>query len=164
MKRALGIFIVIGLVFCFSGVASARTHKMMTYRYSQVWRTAVRFLRVDRRCPIVEKDKKDGYVLFEYRDEGKDYHGSLELVPTSKDGKKYIRVALRIEDMPTYVESLFLDKLKQKLRQDYGDAPTPQLVEAAPDKSAKKSKKEKDAEDDESEENEDQEKNDTEKE
>ncbi len=151
MKRVLRPWVVFALLFSFSGVASAGSERMMTYRYSQIWRTAVRLIRVDQRLPIVEKDQKDGYVLFEYRDQGRTYHGSFELVATVKDGKHFTRVAFRIQDKPTYVAGVLLGKLKLKLRQEYGIEPAARLVEAKPTKASKNSKKKKSAQTDESE-------------
>ena len=135
MKRSLATLIAFVLIASFSGAGHGDTKRLLTYRYSQVWRTAVRFVRVDNRFPILEKDEKDGYLLFEYREDGQVYQASLELTPTVKDGIAYVRVGLAIQDKPTYIEAVLLDHLKKKLKDEYGEAPSPKAQVAAPDPS-----------------------------
>ena len=130
MKRFISITLVLAFSLLFAAVCEARTKREMTYRYSQIWRTAIRFLRVDNRFPIVEKDRKSGYVLFEFKDGGKTYSGSLELYPVVHDGKHYMRTGLIIGGKPSYVEAVLLDKLKRKLREEYGEPPPARLVKA----------------------------------
>jgi hypothetical protein len=66
---------------------------------------------------LVEKDADAGYVLFELKDDGKVYPGALELV-TLDDGK--LRLVLRIEDRPDYMEIGMLDRLERKLTEELG--------------------------------------------
>jgi hypothetical protein len=112
-----------------SAVGNARTVRETTYRYQQIWSTAVRFLRVDNGFEIQEQDKETGYVLFSYPDAGRSLMGSLELVSMVRSNKKYITVALRIQDMPSYVEIMLVDKLVRKLKNEYGEPPAPQVVQ-----------------------------------
>ncbi len=53
-----------------TSLATARSEKTLAYPRDQVWPTAVRFLVVDERVKVLEKDADAGYVLFELRDEG----------------------------------------------------------------------------------------------
>jgi hypothetical protein len=128
MRQSIPVLFVLAITLAVAGAAEAGTKRNTTYRYGQIWSTTVRFLRVDNRFPIAEKDKKDGYILFEYKEEGHKYQGALELIPTVSSGKHYIRVSLKIANMPGYVETVFLNRLMKKLRKEYGDPPPPQNV------------------------------------
>ena len=83
----------------------------------------MRFLRVDERLKIVEKDGEAGYVLFELAQDGKTFPGALELVPVEKGGRPGVRLVLRIEDRPSYVELAMLERLERKLRAELGSEP-----------------------------------------
>jgi hypothetical protein len=72
---------------------------------------------------IVEKDREAGYVLFDLKEEGKTFRGALELVATRKDGRDLVRLILRIEDRPEYVEVGMLERLERKLRGEHGPPP-----------------------------------------
>ena len=108
--------------------AAARVDKKVTYKESIVWRCAVRFVRVDLRYKIVEKDKDTGYLLFEYLDGEKIYNGSIEILPVVQNNQKFVRVQVRIENQPSYVESLLYNKLARKLKSEYGAPPAPETV------------------------------------
>jgi hypothetical protein len=92
---------------------------------------------------IVEKDADAGYVLFDLKEEGKTFRGALELVPFEKDGRQNVRLILRIEDRPEYVEVGMLDRLERKLRGERGqpprakDAPRPPAKDVGKDAPAK---------------------------
>jgi hypothetical protein len=101
----------------------ARREATFNYPYSRVWTTAIRLLRVDFESQITEKDKDDGYFLFEFPDRGKSYAGSVELIATHKDDVESVRVVLTIQALPTYVESMLMDKLARKLVQEFGAPP-----------------------------------------
>jgi hypothetical protein len=110
--------------------AHATINRDLTYRYTQIWNGLVRFLRVDNGFQVVEKNKTAGYIMFEYREKGKTFPSSFELIPVVRDGRYYIRVGLRIADMPTYIEVVLFDKLIVKLKKDFGLPPTPKLADA----------------------------------
>ena len=103
--------------------ADARSQRDTRYAYRQVWPAAVRLLRVDVGYDIIEKDSEAGYVLFEAREEGKTFRGSLELVQLEGEGGKQVRIIVRIADRPTYDELGLLDRLERKLRDEYGPPP-----------------------------------------
>ena len=107
-------------------LAHARTSVDLPYTIDQIWSSAVRFLRVDRRFPVLEKDKDAGYILFDYVEEATKVHkASLELMPiTESNGRQATRVVLNIPDKPRHVESLLLEKLGSKAKDDLG-APAP---------------------------------------
>ena len=119
------------------GVAEARSEKTLAYERDAVWSTVVRFVRVDERLKIVEKDADAGYVLFELHEENKVFRGSLELATIAKDGRTYVRFVITVDDRPGYVETGMLERLERKLRVELGSpspAPTPKPKQDEPKK------------------------------
>ena len=110
-------------VFLGPRTADAKSQRDSAYLYRQVWPAAVRLLRVDAGYKIIEKDVESGYVLFEAKDDGKKFRGALEIAKLENEGGKRVRVIIRIEDRPSYMELSLLDKLERKLRDEYGPPP-----------------------------------------
>ena len=104
--------------------AWARSEKTLAYQRDDAWPAAVRFIRVDERLKITEKDPDAGYVLFELKEEGKTYRGSLEVMTVTIDGRTQVKFVMQIEDRPSWVEIAMLQRLERKLRAELG-APTP---------------------------------------
>ena len=74
-----------------------------------------------------------GYFLFDYKDDGRMYPGSVELVRIADQGGGSIRVVMQIPAMPSYIERMLLDKLQKKLVDEYGEpAPPPEQPEEPP--------------------------------
>lgn len=112
------------LAVCLSApTAHARREATFNYPYSRVWTTAIRLMRVDFEAQITEKDKDDGYFLFEFPDRGKSHAGSMELIASHKDDVETVRVVLTIQALPTYVESMLMERLAKKLVQEFGPPP-----------------------------------------
>jgi len=111
----------------FEDTAQARSNSESPYPVDQIWSTAVRFLRVDQRFPILEKDRDAGYILFDYVEEPTKVHkASLELVPVVQtDGRSGTKVVLTIPDKPRHVEVLLLEKLQKKALEELGAPPPP---------------------------------------
>jgi len=130
MKQTFIITIILGLFLMVSSRLEAKTTRETTYRYNQIWNSAVRFIRIDRGCKILEKDKDTGYVLFEYKHEntGSPIIASFELIETSRKNKKYLQFGMNIQAMPRYVEIMLVDKLLRKLKTDYGEPPASEQV------------------------------------
>jgi hypothetical protein len=122
--RALLAVAVLVLAAQPSGVY-ARREVTFAYPYSRVWTAAVRLMRVDFECTITEKDKDDGYFLFEYPDHGKQYPGSVELVAIKDDAGESVRVVIQVPAMPSYVEGMMMERLGRKLEQEFGPAKEP---------------------------------------
>jgi hypothetical protein len=121
MRCALALALLL-----WTGVAEARSEKTLAYQREAAWQAAVRFLRVDAKLTIIEKDADAGYVLFEYREEKKTFRGSLEVIETTRNDRKVIRFVATIEDRPQWVEVELLTKLERKLRAELGSpAPEP---------------------------------------
>jgi len=124
-----------------AGAASARSEKTLAYQRDQVWPTALRFLVVDEHLKVIEKDADAGYVVFELKDEGKVYRGSLEIMTITRDRRTTVRFVLQIEDRPDWIEVAMLTRLERKLRSELGSpAPPPAKdppKERAPDEPAR---------------------------
>ncbi len=123
MRRSL-IALVLVLALAPTAPVRASLSEEYTYTYDQMWRAAVRMVAVDFRFPITDRDPDIGYVLFDYRDQGRSYAGSLELVRThAPDGTDRVRAVVQVNAMPSYVSRMMLDHFTRKLRDDYGAQP-----------------------------------------
>lgn len=118
-----------------AGPAWARSERTLAYQREQVWPTAVRFLAVDERVKVTEKDAEAGYLMFELRDDGKTFRGSLEVMTVVRDGRTLVRFVLQIQDRPSWLELAMLSRLEVKLRAEHGSpSPPPSKPEPAPPK------------------------------
>ena len=131
--RALLIALALLLV---PDIAYARREATVGYQLSRVWTAAVRLIRVDVGCAVTEKDRHDGYLLFDYPLNGTLHSGSLEVFEVFSGGRRDVKVILQIQGMPSYVEMMLLDKLEKKLKADFGapkeQHPEPVLPPAKP--------------------------------
>lgn len=123
MRSILRSVVVVGLL-AVGGPAAARSEKTFAYERDAVWPTAVRFLIVDEKLKVTEKDAETGYALFELKEEGKTFRGSLEVMTVVVDGRTLTRFIIQIEDRPSWKEIAMMTRLKQKLRAEHG-APSP---------------------------------------
>ena len=114
--RLLGL--ALAVVLLLAGRAEARRESSLRYPYSLVWTTAVRMVRVDYESAITEKDKDEGYFLFQFAHAGKEYPGSFEVIPG--DDVSDARVVVQIPAMPSYFEQMLIDRLERKLKQEHG--------------------------------------------
>jgi len=115
------------MAFVLLAPASGQARKTDDFRhsYDQVWGAAVRLIRVDQGYAIKDRDESVGYFLFDYKDDGRMYPGSVELVRIEDQGGGPIRVVIQIPAMPSYIERMLLDKLHKKLIHEYGEPITP---------------------------------------
>jgi hypothetical protein len=118
MRRVLFVLLLLG------STALAKSDRTFKWKADRIFPTAVRFLRVDEHATIVDKDADSGYVVFDFADDGKTYHGSLEVVRVTDDPPE-VKVIIELEDRPPWMESAMLDKLEQKLHDELGDPPDP---------------------------------------
>ena len=115
--------------------AAAKSKRQASYEFKRVWPAAVRFIRVDEGHKIIEKDASTGYVLFELKEDRRTFRGALEIVKTKdSEGRSAVRLVLRLNNRPSYMEVIKLDKLLDKLKQELGEPVAPPV--AAPEKPA----------------------------
>jgi hypothetical protein len=129
--------IVVVCVVCVASIASARSEKTLGYVRDQAWPAAVRFVRVDENLKIIEKDADAGYLLFELKEDGKSFRGSLEVVDVVQDDRHEVRFVVSIDDRPSWEELQMLRRLERKLRVELGDpddAPPPPPKKKGDDK------------------------------
>lgn len=117
--------LVIAILAALASPSWARSEgRTIAYPSASVWATAVRFIAVDQRAKIVDRDHDAGYVMFEITDGGKQYRGSLEIVALTVDGNPSVKFIIDIADRPQWMELAMLKKLEQKVRAELG-APAP---------------------------------------
>ncbi|MES1209851.1 MAG: hypothetical protein ABUS79_28280, partial [Pseudomonadota bacterium] len=116
--------------------AHARSVQSVPYPAPDLWATSIRFLRVDRGFPIREKDESAGYVLFDYLEGGRSYHGALELIAAPDvDGRAGAQLVVSIPDLPHRYETGLLDRLAAKIRDERGPpVPRRKTPDGAPTK------------------------------
>ena len=111
----------------------ARAEKTLAYTRDAAWPAAVRFIRVDEGLKILEKDGDAGYVLFEIKEEGKTFRGSLEVMTVVVDGRTLVKFVMQIDERPSWVEVAMLTRLERKLRSELGTPAPPPSKKPKPD-------------------------------
>ena len=112
-------------------LALGKTTRELPYPYDATWSALVRFLRVDEKLKVVEKDIETGYLLFEVSEGKKLFRGAAELLRAA-DGRA-TRLTVRIDDRPSYMELGLIERFEDKLREELGQpAPPPPPSPPAP--------------------------------
>jgi hypothetical protein len=120
MKRLLILALLLISSLAFAGEAAV----VYPWGKDKVWPAAVRFLRIDRKLKVTEKDEAAGYVMFELQQDGKTFTGTLELARVDgEDGGEATRAELKIDRRPSYVADTLLEKLGDKLKKELGTTP-----------------------------------------
>jgi hypothetical protein len=121
------LILALTLLPALTAPALARSTSVLSYPLPDVWSTAVRFVRVDRGYVVKEKDEESGYILFDMVEGSRTYKASLELIRATDDqGRDSTRAAFSIPDLPRHYETMLLDKLSAKVREERGSpAPPP---------------------------------------
>jgi hypothetical protein len=123
MSRAVATLVFAALLALGVRPAAASSEKTVYWSADKIWPAAVRFIRIDARATITEKDADASYVLFELPDDNQLYPGALELITLEDDTGPRVRIVIRISDRPSYVEAALLEKLERKLRAELGSPP-----------------------------------------
>lgn len=99
--------------------ASAEPLERVGYSQTQVYSAAVRYLRIDLRYDITERDPEAAYLLFEYQPLGQKStrFGAVEIVKLQQG----VRLVVHLPDQPSYQATMLRDGLLKKLRADYGE-------------------------------------------
>src|SRR4051812_15455992 len=118
-----------------SAASEARSVRDEPYPFATAWNAAIRLIRVDYGCAIVERDMEVGFFTFNYRDGARTVPGSVEIVRTTLDGRDAAGVIVQAPQMPALVGALMLTPLGQKLPPEFGGpvppprrSPTPPAV------------------------------------
>lgn len=111
------------------------------YRWTQVWQSAMRLVRVDKGWAIEDSSQEAGFLLF-HDQKSNDYpaQGSIELIAQGeKDSGAGILVRAKVNNAGTHAAFLLLEALEKKLRADFGPPPRPERTKKKEKK--KKAKK-----------------------
>ncbi|MDB4970055.1 MAG: hypothetical protein JWN44_5744 [Myxococcales bacterium] len=134
MRQAvLLVVLVLDLALTWNVPAQARAQSDLPYAVGEAFSTAVRFVRIDRGCKVVDKDADAAFVSFECSDEGnKVRRGSLELFKVAGG----VRTQVTLGDETHGMELRWLELFERKLREERG-TPVPTTPAAPPAKPAK---------------------------
>ncbi|HEX4458466.1 MAG TPA: hypothetical protein VIA18_10880 [Polyangia bacterium] len=94
----------------------ARAQSEWPWSITETFSTAVRFVRIDKGCKIVDKDADAAYVAFECSDDGKTKRGSIELIKAGNG----VRAQITLGDDTHGMELRWLELLERKLRDERG--------------------------------------------
>ncbi len=122
----------VALALSWPALGWARASSDLGFSVAEVFSSAVRFVRVDKGCKVLDKDGDAAYVNFECVEDEHTKRGSIEIFAT---GKRAVRVQVSLGDDPHYTELRFLELFERKLREERGNPPPP-TVEPAPRKTA----------------------------
>ncbi len=116
--------------------------RLLRYPIKQVWPTAVRYLRVDRKYVITDRDQDAGYIMFEFPLNGTSKgSGHLEMIETTDaSGRESVNLVVNTGAGPTYLPSSIADGLAAKILEERGQpapfapkAPTPPETSPPPE-------------------------------
>lgn len=124
MRYGLALLFVVGI----AANADARAQSDLPYGLSEAFSTALRFVRVDRGCKVVDKDADAAFVAFECNDDGKVKRGSLELFKVGSG----VRTQVTLGDDTHGMEIRWLELFERKLREERGTPPPTPPAAAAP--------------------------------
>lgn len=121
--------LALGIVLS-AGAVNAEPLERVGYSQTQVYSAAVRYLRIDLRYEITERDPEAAYLLFEYQPLGQkgSRFGAVEIVKLQQG----VRLVVHLPDQPSYQATLLRDGLLKKLRADYGEVQPGKTAPEAP--------------------------------
>lgn len=133
-RRSLGLagVTLVGGLF-FAPRATARVGGESEYSKAQTYSGALRYLRVDLGCEVLERDPDAAYLIFKYQPPGQNKSnatGTVEIIET--DG--HVKLFVQIPSMPEYHERVLRDGLIRKLHDEYGAPPRKPAPPAPPPK------------------------------
>ena len=104
-------------------LAHARASSDLPYPVADVYSTAVRFVRIDKGCKVLDRDPDAAFVTFECKDDDKTKQGSFEIFRTTVGGRDGVRMQIALGDDPHYVELRWIELLERKLKEERGTPP-----------------------------------------
>jgi hypothetical protein len=102
-------------------LAFASANAELPWSLSEVYSAAVRFVRVDKGCKLVDQDANAAFVTFEYEEDGHAKKGAVEMWKLASG----TGVAVKLGDEPHYVELRWLELIGRKLKDERGTPPPP---------------------------------------
>ena len=123
MRYGLALVVVLSI----ASNADARAQTDLPYSVNEAFSTALRFVRVDRGCKIVDKDPDAAFVAFECDDDGKAKRGTLELFKVGGG----VRTQVTLGDDTHGMELRWLELFERKLRDERGTPAPPAPPPAA---------------------------------
>ena len=123
-KRDIKQVRVSSVLIALSGVHE----RVLSYPFSQVWPTAIRYLRVDQHYKLSDKDKKAGFILFRYPVESEvEGEGSIELIEIVDAAKRpSVKIIVRMSHGPHHLAFTVAKGISDKIRKERGQpAPPP---------------------------------------
>lgn len=112
------------LTLLWPAFAACRAEAESPYTLAQTFGAALRLLRVDLGMEVTEKDADAAYLLFRYQlleDPKRVVSGAIELIELPH----YIKIIVKIPQLPETHERLVRDRLTKKLRDEFGAPPKP---------------------------------------
>src|SRR3954452_8539758 len=129
MRYVVFLVVILDLTLTWNIRAHARAQSDLPYAVNEAFSTALRFVRVDRGCKVVDKDADAAFVAFECDDDGKVKRGSLELFKVANG----VRMQVTLGDDTHGTELRWLELFERKLREERGTpTPLPPPAVAAP--------------------------------
>jgi hypothetical protein len=123
------------LVLLWPCLAHGKATSDVGYGLPEVYSAAVRYVRVDRGCKLIEKDADVAFVAFECKNDlGKASRGTVEMFKSNVQKHERVKLAVTLPDEPHYIELRFLELLERKLRDDLGSPAPPPTDKPAADK------------------------------
>jgi hypothetical protein len=113
---AFAFSFVVGLGLALGGDAWARAQADLPYGIDEAFSTAVRFVRIDRGCKLVDKDADAAFVAFECSDGGRVRRGSMEIIKLAAG----VRTQVTLGDDTHGMELRWLELFERKLREEHG--------------------------------------------
>jgi hypothetical protein len=133
MRYAVVLSLLVSFVIVAANApAHARAQTELPYALAEAYSTALRFVRVDRGCKVVDKDADAAFVSFECSDDGgKVKRGSLELIKVASG----VRSQVTLADDTHGMELRWLELYERKLHEELGEPlPPPPPKPPAPSK------------------------------
>jgi hypothetical protein len=130
LAAAVGIALVVACALGTGAPAFARAQSELPYGLGEAFSTAVRFVRVDRGCKVVDKDADAAFVSFECADGDHVKRGSFELIKMATG----VRAQVSLGDDTHGMELRWLELYERKLRDERGTPlpPPPPAKEPLP--------------------------------
>ncbi len=120
LRSYVSVAWIASLLLVPSAPAQAKSSTWLAYSRTQVYSSALRYLRVDLGLEVVERDSDAAYLLFRYdAPQNAEHLGAFEIV----EQEEGVRISVQLPKAPNYREAMLRDGLVKKIRGDYGQPP-----------------------------------------